>query len=144
MNSSRLVLRSHTVLMVPDIKWTSGSHDRVVRFIPPLGIGGDDLRTGVGAFTAAAHATAVTAPAEIAALRRRLGWRPASAPSGYRQAETGEPLTPQEAGSSGRKSRLRHRSRNDRPTHLTAGPDWLTFVVCATRCCVRELGGHDM
>src|SRR6266536_1042556 len=49
---------------------TCGAHDQVVRFIPPLNIGEDDLRMGVRAFVSAArattvpaaHATAVAAP----------------------------------------------------------------------------------
>lgn len=42
---------------------TCGAHDQVVRFIPPLNIGEDDLRTGVRAFVQAAQAEAVGAPA---------------------------------------------------------------------------------
>jgi 4-aminobutyrate aminotransferase len=42
---------------------TCGSHDQVVRFIPPLNIAEDDLRTGVRAFVQAAQAEAVGAPA---------------------------------------------------------------------------------
>ena len=42
---------------------TAGSHDQVVRFIPPLNISEDDLRSGVRAFVQAAQATAVGAPA---------------------------------------------------------------------------------
>jgi 4-aminobutyrate aminotransferase len=42
---------------------TCGSHDQVVRFIPPLNIAEDDLRGGVRAFVQAAKAEAVRAPA---------------------------------------------------------------------------------
>ena len=42
---------------------TCGSHDQVVRFIPPLNIAEDDLRTGVRSFVQAAQADAVGAPA---------------------------------------------------------------------------------
>lgn len=42
---------------------TCGAHDQVVRFIPPLNIGEDDLRTGVRAFVQAAQTEAVGAPA---------------------------------------------------------------------------------
>ena len=42
---------------------TCGSHDQVVRFIPPLNIAEDDLRTGVRAFVQAARAEVVGAPA---------------------------------------------------------------------------------
>jgi len=42
---------------------TCGSHDQVVRFIPPLNIAEDDLRTGVRAFVQAAQAEVVGAPA---------------------------------------------------------------------------------
>jgi 4-aminobutyrate aminotransferase len=42
---------------------TCGSHDQVVRFIPPLNIAEDDLRGGIRAFVQAAQAQAVGAPA---------------------------------------------------------------------------------
>jgi len=42
---------------------TCGSHDQVVRFIPPLNIAEDDLRSGVRAFVQAARAEVVGAPA---------------------------------------------------------------------------------
>ena len=42
---------------------TCGSHDQVVRFIPPLNIAEEDLRTGVRAFVQAAQAEVVGAPA---------------------------------------------------------------------------------
>jgi 4-aminobutyrate aminotransferase len=42
---------------------TAGSHDQVVRFIPPLNIAEDDLRGGVRAFVQAAQTEAVGAPA---------------------------------------------------------------------------------
>ena len=42
---------------------TAGSHDQVVRFIPPLNIAEGDLRSGVRAFVEAAQAAAVGAPA---------------------------------------------------------------------------------
>jgi len=42
---------------------TCGAHDQVVRFIPPLNIAEDDLRSGVRAFVQAAQAEAVGAPA---------------------------------------------------------------------------------
>ena len=41
---------------------TCGSHDQVVRFIPPLNIAEDDLRGGVRAFVEACQAAAVGAP----------------------------------------------------------------------------------
>jgi 4-aminobutyrate aminotransferase len=42
---------------------TCGSHDQVVRFIPPLNIAEDDLRSGIRAFVQATQASAVGAPA---------------------------------------------------------------------------------
>ena len=42
---------------------TCGSHDQVVRFIPPLNIAEDDLRGGVRAFVEACRTAAVGAPA---------------------------------------------------------------------------------
>ena len=42
---------------------TCGSHDQVVRFIPPLNIAEEDLRAGIRAFVAAAQTSAVAAPA---------------------------------------------------------------------------------
>jgi 4-aminobutyrate aminotransferase len=42
---------------------TCGSHDQVVRFIPPLNIAESDLRDGVRAFIEASQAEAVGAPA---------------------------------------------------------------------------------
>ena len=41
---------------------TCGSHDQVVRFIPPLNIAEDDLRGGIRAFVEACQAAAVGAP----------------------------------------------------------------------------------
>ena len=41
---------------------TCGSHDQVVRFIPPLNIAEDDLRGGVRAFVEACRTEAVGAP----------------------------------------------------------------------------------
>jgi len=42
---------------------TCGAHDQVVRFIPPLNIGEEDLRIGIRAFVQAAQASAVGTPA---------------------------------------------------------------------------------
>ena len=42
---------------------TCGSHDQVVRFIPPLNIAEDDLRSGIRAFVAACQTAPVGAPA---------------------------------------------------------------------------------
>ena len=42
---------------------TCGAHDQVVRFIPPLNIAEDDLRSGIRAFVEATQASAVGAPA---------------------------------------------------------------------------------
>jgi 4-aminobutyrate aminotransferase-like enzyme len=42
---------------------TCGAHDQVVRFIPPLNIAEEDLRTGIRAFVQAAQASAVGTPA---------------------------------------------------------------------------------
>jgi len=39
-----------------------GSHDQVIRFIPPLNIAEDDLRGGIRAFVEACQAAAVGAP----------------------------------------------------------------------------------
>ena len=46
---------------------TCGPHDQVVRFIPPLNIAEEDLRTGVRAFVSAARAT-VAPPAQATAV----------------------------------------------------------------------------
>ncbi|HEV2009581.1 MAG TPA: aminotransferase class III-fold pyridoxal phosphate-dependent enzyme [Candidatus Limnocylindria bacterium] len=42
---------------------TCGAHDQVVRFIPPLNIAEDDLRSGIRAFVEACQTAAVRAPA---------------------------------------------------------------------------------
>jgi 4-aminobutyrate aminotransferase-like enzyme len=39
-----------------------GSHDQVIRFIPPLNIAEDDLRGGIRAFVEACQAAAIGAP----------------------------------------------------------------------------------
>jgi len=42
---------------------TAGAHDQVIRFIPALNIGEDDLRHGVQSFVEAARGTTVATPA---------------------------------------------------------------------------------